>query len=105
MIQDIQPSQPPEQLILTLAAMLGYLRLTPSATPSTDHINGSYLSDFNALLLDGHINNALSTVERMVLGASRSLDTSKDRYLPLRQFLATDKDVPRLDLFDGFTDQ
>ncbi|KKY22695.1 hypothetical protein UCRPC4_g03198 [Phaeomoniella chlamydospora] len=65
MLEEIQISRSPEQLALTLTALLCYLRLLPS--PSKDvsqSINGCYLEDFNAAMDGHHLGNEMMVLER-----------------------------------------
>jgi hypothetical protein len=106
MLHDLQNSQPGEQLGLTLAALLCYRRLLPTSQGTTKLNYGSYLTDFFALLHCDSPNNEQAMLERMILSFLRVLETFKDEFQYLRQFLATilDMDTP-LHHCDAFLDQ
>jgi hypothetical protein len=103
-IKDIQASQPKEQLVLNLAALLCYHRLL--LTPDTDQpIRGSYQADFDAILNGDHLGNAQSIFEHMTLSVLRVFCTVEDNEI-LRTFLATVLDVQSIqDLFRQPPDQ
>ena len=106
LVKDIQVSQPKEQLVLTLAALLCYQRLFLLTPDTNQPIKGSYQADFDAILNGERLSNARTVFEYMVLSALRVFYTVKDNE-KMRTFLACVLDIqwPVLDPFHEFSDQ
>lgn len=108
LLGDFQNSQEPEQLVLTLAALLCHGRLLPYTSKDTAQpINGCYLADLDVLLNGRSLSNQREVFERIGFSFLRVLSTLGDEYGDVVQLLAAalDKDAPSLELFDRFTDQ
>lgn len=108
LIRDFQPSQNPEQLALTLAALLCHERLVPNNSKDTAQpINGCYLADLGVLLNGESLSNQRTVFERIGFSFLRVLATLGDECKDMIQLLAValDKDPPFLESFDGLTDQ
>ena len=105
-IEDIQGPQSKEQLVLTLAALLCYQRLSPPTSNTNQPIKGSYQADFDAILDGERLSNARAVFEYMVLSVLRVLYTIEDSE-KMRTFLASVLDIqwPVLDPFHEFSDQ
>ncbi|KAL9045088.1 MAG: hypothetical protein Q9214_001826 [Letrouitia sp. 1 TL-2023] len=105
---NFQNPQEPEQLILTLAALLCYERLLPyTLDDTTQPINSCYLADFDVLLTGESLSNRRTVFERIGFSFLRILATLGDKYEDIIQLLAValDKDAPSLESFDGLIDQ
>ena len=105
---DFQNPQEPEQLVLTLAALLCHERLLPyTLDDTTQPINSCYLADFDVLLTGESLSNRRTVFERIGFSFLRVLATLGDKYEDMIQLLAValDKDAPSLESFDGLTDQ
>ena len=108
MIRDLQPSQKPEQLALTLAALLCHARLLPYTSNDTAQpIKGCYLADLDALLNGHSLSNRRVVFERMGSALLHILHTFGDEYRDMIQLLAIvlGKEAPMPESFDGFTEQ
>lgn len=108
LVRDFQNSQNPEQLALTLAALLCHGRLVPYSSKDTAQpINGCYLADLDVLLNGESLSNQRTVFERIGFSFLRVLATLGDEYEDMVQLLAValDKDPPFLEPFDGLTDQ
>ncbi len=108
LVRDFQNSQKPEQLALTLAALLCRGRLVPYNSKDTAQpINGCYLADLDVLLNRESLSNQRPVFERIGFSFLRVLTTLGDEYEDIVQLLAValDKDPPFLEPFDGLTDQ
>lgn len=108
MIGDFQHPQEPEQLALTLAALLCHGRLLPYTSDDTiQPINGCYVADLAVLLRGMSLSNRRTVFERIAFSFLRVLTALSDEYEDMIQLLALalDKDLPLLDPFDGLTDQ
>lgn len=105
--RDFQSSQSVEQLALTTAALMNYLRLLPNLFDNSDQpINVCYLADLDALLHGNLLRNSGRVVEQMVFALIRVLQSDLGRF-DLITFLETalDRDHPLLHIFNGFSDQ
>ena len=107
-VADLQGSQTTEKLILTLAALLCYLRLLPSTTPNKTNqpIKGSYYEDFDTILDGELLANKQAVIEHMVFSVLRVLYGAKDGE-NMCQFLTSVLDTcpPALDSFHKLSDQ
>ncbi|KAG0645144.1 hypothetical protein D0Z07_9224 [Hyphodiscus hymeniophilus] len=89
LIKSIQVSQPKEQLVLTLAALLCYQRLFPPSTLDTNHpIKWSYQADFDAILNGERLSNARTVFEYMAISVLRVFCTVNGNQ-KMRTFLAS----------------
>jgi hypothetical protein len=108
LLSDFQGPQSPEQLALTMAALMSYRRLLLDLSDDSDRpIKGSYLADLDALL-DGHsLGNSGIVGERMLFSLVRVFRSFVNQFVDLAMFLETvlDREPPLLHVFDGFCDQ
>lgn len=107
LIEDIQHSQSKEQLVLNLGALLCYHRLLPPNPNANQHIKGSNLADFDAILKNvEYLGNYQSVLVHMALSVLRVFWTVKDDE-KMRQWLATVLNLqpPSLDPFHESSDQ
>jgi hypothetical protein len=102
-VEDMQGPQTPEQLVLTLAALICYQRLLPFISDITGP-RGSYQANFDAVLNGKRLGSG--PFERMAFSILRVFWTVSDKE-KMRQFLVAvlDKDPPILDFFDELSDQ
>jgi hypothetical protein len=101
LIKSIQVSQPKEQLVLTLAALLCYQRLFPPTPDTNQPIKGSYQADFDAILNGEHLSNARTVFEYMAISVLRVFHTVKDNQ-KMRTFLASVLNKQQLPVLDPF---
>jgi hypothetical protein len=107
LIKSIQVSQPKEQLVLTLAALLCYQRLFPPTPDTNQPIKGSYQADFDAILNGERLSNARTVFEYMAISVLRVFHTVKDNQ-KMRTFLGSvlnKQKLPVLDFFHESSDQ
>jgi len=88
LIDDIQHLKSPEQLVLTLGALLCYYRLLDPKADANQPIHGSYQADFDAILNFEGLGNEQTVFERMVLSVLRIFWTVTDSE-KMGQFLTT----------------
>ena len=108
MVEDVQISQEPEQLALTLSALLCWGRLfLCNRNDIVGPTNGSYLDDLDAILNGQSLSNRWIVFERISFSFLRVLDTLGGEYKDISRFMAVAllKKAPLLDPFDGFSDQ
>ncbi len=108
MIEGYQKPQSPQQLALTLLALLCLERLLPYTRKDTAQpINGSYLADLNTILNDQPLSNSRKVFEWTNFSFLRVLDTLEDKHEDISQLLedtlATKESLP--DRLDGCCDQ
>src|SRR5262245_19922642 len=95
-------AQVAEQLILTVLALVCYLRLC-APDEASEPVNGSYLWDFGDLLDGQQLKNQRAVWERMASSIRRVVGESYHQ--AFQQFLNIDFGVQRLHWLDGFSDQ
>ena len=108
LVRDFQNSQNPEQLALTLAALLCHGRLVPySSKDTTQPINGCYLADLDILLNSVSLSNQRTVFKRINFLFLRVLTTIGDEYEDMVRLLAAalNKDPLFLEPFNKLTDQ
>jgi hypothetical protein len=101
LIKSIQVSQPKEQLVLTLAALLYYQRLFPPTPDTNQPTKGSYQADFDAILNGERLSNARTVFEYMAISVLRVFHTVKDKQ-KMRTFLASVLDKQQLPVLERF---
>jgi len=99
LIKSIQVSQPKEQLVLTLAALLCYQRLFPPTLDTNQPIYGSYQADFDAILNGERLSNARTVFEHMAISVLRVFYTVKDNQ-KMRIFLASVLDKQQMPVLE-----
>ena len=101
---DFKKPQEPEQLILTLAALLCHERLLPYTSDDIiQPVSGCYLADLDIILSGKSLSNQRSVFKRIGFSFLQDLDTFGDEYKNMFQLLAValDKDVPSLEAVEG----
>ncbi len=89
MIRDLRTSQKPDQLALTLAALLCHARLLPyTSNDIAKPIRGCYLADLDALLNGHSLSNRRMVFEKMGSALLPILYTFEDEYRDMIQLLA-----------------
>jgi hypothetical protein len=107
MIRDLRTSQKPDQLALTLAALLCHARLLPYTSNDTAKpIRGSYLADLDALLNGHSLSNRRMIFEKMGSALLPILYTFGDEYRDMIQLLAIvlGNTAPIAESFDASTE-
>ena len=105
LLRDFRNFQEPEQVVLTLAALLCYESLlSRTSNETTQPISGRYLTDLQSL--SGGISIQRALLDRLGFSFLRALSTFGDGYEDLTPLLAgaLDKVQPIQDVFDGWTD-
>ena len=112
LIKILRNAPPAGQLVLTLAALVCFVRrLWSSPSETAGPVQGCYLADWDALLKGDDLRNGRAVIERLSFSLLRVLltigeDCFGEELSQLVSLLAgaIDKEMPLMHLFDGISD-